>query len=65
MLKSFDFFRKIQTDQELTSATGGIFTFIAIIVNTLPNIDRNFINLHVTHRFLPIKILHFSQHQKR
>jgi hypothetical protein len=32
MLKSFDFFRKIQTDQELTSATGGIFTIISLVV---------------------------------
>lgn len=32
MLKSFDFFRKLQTDQELTSATGGFFTLIAITV---------------------------------
>ena len=30
MLKSFDFFRKIQTDQELTSTTGGFFTLIAL-----------------------------------
>ena len=34
MLKSFDYFRKIQTDQELTSATGGVFTLIALIVCT-------------------------------
>ena len=34
MLKSFDFFRKIQTDQELTSATGGLFTLISLIVHT-------------------------------
>lgn len=33
MLKSFDFFRKIQTDQELTSTTGGIFTLISLIVS--------------------------------
>ena len=33
MLKSFDFFRKIQTDQELTSTTGGFFTIIALVVN--------------------------------
>lgn len=32
MLKSFDFFRKIRTDQELTSATGGLFTIISLIV---------------------------------
>ena len=32
MLKSFDFFRKIQTDQELTSATGGLFTLAALTV---------------------------------
>ena len=32
MLKSFDFFRKIQTDQELTSTTGGVFTIVALIV---------------------------------
>lgn len=32
MLKSFDFFRKIQTDQELTSATGGLFTIVALVV---------------------------------
>lgn len=35
MLKSFDFFRKLQTDQELTSATGGFFTLIAITVNLI------------------------------
>jgi hypothetical protein len=34
MLKSFDFFRKIQTDQELTSATGGLFTLAAIAVRS-------------------------------
>ena len=34
MLKSFDFFRKIQTDQELTSTTGGVFTIIALIVTS-------------------------------
>ena len=31
-LKSFDFFRKIQTEQELTSATGGMFTIASLIV---------------------------------
>jgi hypothetical protein len=33
MLKSFDFFRKIRTEQELTSATGGFFTIISLIVH--------------------------------
>jgi hypothetical protein len=32
MLKSFDFFRKIQTDQELSSTTGGFFTLAALAV---------------------------------
>lgn len=32
MLKSFDYFRRVQGDQELSSSTGGIFTLIAIIV---------------------------------
>ena len=32
MLKSFDFFRKIQTD---SSSTGGLFTIIALIVNNV------------------------------
>lgn len=35
MLKSVDFFRKIRTDQELTSATGGCFTIISLIVITI------------------------------
>jgi hypothetical protein len=32
MLRSFDFFRKIRTEQQLTSATGGFFTIISLIV---------------------------------
>lgn len=39
MLKSFDFFRKIQTDQQLTSATGGVFTLVALVV--LPHPSRS------------------------
>ena len=35
MLKYFDFFRKIRTDQELTSTTGGCFTILALVVPSL------------------------------
>ena len=31
-LKSFDFFRKIQSEQQLSSETGGIFTISSLIV---------------------------------
>lgn len=31
-LKSFDFFRKIQTEQELSSTTGGCFTLFSLVV---------------------------------
>jgi len=44
MLKSFDFFRKIQTDQELTSATGGIFTVIALIVSMISQRSQAFLS---------------------
>lgn len=31
-LKSFDFFRKVQSEQELSSSAGGIFTIVSLIV---------------------------------
>lgn len=34
-LQSFDFFRKIQSEQELSSSTGGIFTIGSLIVASI------------------------------
>ena len=31
-LKSFDFFRKVQTEQELSSSAGGIFTIVSLVI---------------------------------
>jgi hypothetical protein len=46
MLKSFDFFRKIQTDQQLTSATGGVFTLVALVVYSVPTKIAGFLILY-------------------
>ncbi len=64
MLKSFDFFRKIRTDQELTSTTGGFFTIVSIIVIKWIYLGRCILDPVLITRFLSGKILYVFISQK-
>ena len=60
MLKSFDFFRKIRTDQELTSTTGGFFTILSIIVYDQHYLGCCAFDYLFIAGFLSGEVLHFS-----